>query len=184
MVKSVCECEKGSRGQWDGGWEPDVVTDRCFLMQENLMTHAKDGSTRLVFPSSDSTRSCRFRPKWIWYYNAVTQAYATYTHKNISYWNYGKCNLPHYYFPSSTAKSSAVNISIQSIMRNKASMNNNKHNISVHLCQLTLQLLFLRKPWWLNVWLMEKCGWFTIFINPFAVWICVCNNSKAPQSIG
>lgn len=128
------------------GREPDVVTHRCFLMQENVMTHAKDSSTRLVLPSSDSTRSCRFRPKWIWYYNAVTQAYATYTHKNTSHWNYGKCNPPHEYF-----KCWAVNI--PSILRNKASMNNNKRNISVHLCQITLHLLFLR---WLNIWLMEK----------------------------
>lgn len=36
----VWEWEKGSwshRGRWDSGWEPDVVTDSCFLMQGRRM---------------------------------------------------------------------------------------------------------------------------------------------------
>lgn len=113
------------------GREPDVVTHRCFLMQENVMTHAKDSSTRLVLPSSDSTSLCHLH----------TQEYILLELRGMQ--------SAALLFPPSTAKCSAVNV--PSILRNKAGMNNNKRNMSVHLCQITSLLLFLR--WF---WLMEK----------------------------
>jgi len=93
----VWEWEKGSwshRGRWDSGWEPDVVTDSCFLMQERRMWWHMQKTVALVpfshlpvIPFNDKYFLCARRKDltcptrlWMQYYS---QTCATYTPTRI-----------------------------------------------------------------------------------------------------